>query len=180
MTARMTSPDILHLQSRFTFLMEQACLADEETRSQYVDEMDRLYEELDGAVPDKLLALYSVIKRVEGEVTVIRREELALADARKARKKTVERLKSWMLELLQGHRATHGQVNVKASGHTFYSAKTTSLHVEQGAEWPARWTSERVQTMFSKPDAKEEMKRTTPEEWPDGFALVEGEGIRFR
>lgn len=173
----LTSYDIAHMQAKLAFLMEQA--AQEDADPQLFDEMDRLYLELEGAVPDKLLALRAVCVRTDAEIAVIDDEIAILRAAKTARQKTIDRVKGYCMQLLEGNEAAHHSSQVKAGGHTFWIANGERMvYPDDLADWPEEYIREKVVRSADKAGAKKALNGV--DELPAGFSREPTRSVRWR
>jgi len=178
-----TSREIVLMQNRLGFLFEAGADAaereDHEELARIDEEVESIYAELAGGVPEKLVALRHVVRRIEAETADIREQEKILAVARRSREKGVDRLKGWMLSLLQGHRMTHSETTLKAGGYSFWTATTQRLlKPDDPALWPPEWRKVKTEVRFDTAAFKEDQKAGVA--LPDGFAMEAVEGVRFR
>lgn len=176
----LTSREIITLQHRLGLLFDRGGAIDDPVELAEIDaEVEGIYEALEGAVSDRLDSLRHVVKRLEGEVQTIRGEERVLADARRARAKAIKRVRGWMLQILQGHRLTHGQVTVRGVGHTYWVGRTRRLEKPTDpALWPVELRREKREIVFDHERFRE--LTASGADLPVGFELVEVEGVRFR
>lgn len=176
---KLTSFDIASLQLELCHLMELAGHTEDPVElAQYDNDMLEIYEKLGDSAEDKLGALRSVALRVEAELATISKEIKALQSAKKARRRTVERLKTFSVQLMRGLAETKGITKLQRDGRTFWLARTWRLEAPKDvSDWPAAWRRETTVTEPDKSRAREELKAGAPV--PDGFLWERVEGIRW-
>lgn len=177
---KLTSFDIASYQIEICHLMELAGQTDDpKLLAEYDQMLIDTYEMLGDSAENKLEALRSVVLRVEAEVSTISKEIKALQAAKNARRRSIERLKGFSVQLMQGLAATKGLTKLNRGGHTYWLARTWKLEAPKEAHlWPSEWRRETTTTEPDKALAREQLKAGA--DVPDGFVWEQVEGIRWR
>ena len=173
----LTSFDLIQKAHRLGLIMDLACDgADPATMEELDAEASEILETLASNVPDKMDALRAVLLRLQSEADLMREEEKLLAAKRRARQNAADRVKAFMLSLLQGMRDAGEGHTVKTSTNTFWLQSSQKL---EGPEDPHLWPMKFQRTTVS-PDRKAATKALKGGDVIDGFRLVSTEGVRFR
>lgn len=176
---KLTSFDIASLQLELTHLMELAGQTEDPVElAEFDAQIIEAYELLGDTAEEKLMALRSVVKRVEAELTTISKEIKGLQSAKNARRRTISRLKAFSVNLMRGLGETKGLKKLQRDGRTFWLARTWKLEAPKNPdEWPPEWRRETTVVEPDKALARKELKGGA--DVPDGFAWEQVEGIRW-
>ena len=173
----LTSFDLIQKAHRLGLIMDIASEEDDpgalaELDAEAVDILETLAEE----TPDKLDALRAVYLRLDAEATLLRDEEKLLANKRRARESGRDRVKAFMLALLQGSRDAGQGSRVSTPTNTFWLQSSIRLvGPDDPTLWPRIWQRQTVT-----PDKKAASAALKGGHVEDGFRLEETDGVRFR
>ena len=160
--------------------MEKAGAEDDPGQLELLDaEILSLYELLGDAPEEKISALRAVAIQTEAQVGSISKEIKALQAAKRARTKTIERVKKYALLLMRGLAETKGVTKLSWEGHTYWIARTWQMHAPAETErWPSRWTKEVTTVEQDRSAAREDLKAGA--DVPDGWVWEQVDGMRRR